>query len=246
MLTKQGCTFKLSRNLSINSGAWVFYSHQSQCLQSAAIHCSLRCFLFSIVIAHGIIFAIIQGICIRHSRSGWLWLPILISEDVSVADGSQQVAAVIRQRTRQHWSGNLPSAAKTLHASLAQATCCTQCIHLMHRWTSINGRQHGAAVTFTAHVPGIPAAIPCRVLACVCCGGAEAVTLMGDTSATCLLVWVSYTRTSPELFPAQMYSPLLVAAKPQASARPPRALHPGTCTHFYPLMHLNPSQVAAE
>ena len=92
-----------------NSGAWVCYSHQSQCLQSAAIHSSLRCFLFSIVLAHGIIFAIIQGICFRHSRSGWLWLPILIPEHVSIADGSQQVAAVIRQRTRQHRSSHLLS-----------------------------------------------------------------------------------------------------------------------------------------
>lgn len=54
-------------------------------------------------------------------------------------------------------------------------------------------------------------------------------TLMGETSATCLPAWVSYTRTSPWLLPAQMYSPLLVAAKPHASDRPALALHPGTC-----------------
>lgn len=51
---------------------------------------------------------------------------------------------------------------------------------------------------------------------------------MGETRATCLPAWVSYTRTSPWLLPAQMYSPPLVAAKPQASASPPRGLHPGT------------------
>ena len=54
-------------------------------------------------------------------------------------------------------------------------------------------------------------------------------TLMGETRATCLPACVSYTLTSPWLLPAQMYSPLLVAEKPQASAKPARALHPGTC-----------------
>ena len=41
-------------------------------------------------------------------------------------------------------------------------------------------------------------------------------TLMGETRATCLPACVSYTLTSPWLLPAQMYSPLLVAEKPQA------------------------------
>ena len=106
----------------------------------------------------------------------------------------------------------------------------------MHSWTGIWSlwQAAGGGSHFTVRMPCISAALPCRVLAGMCCSGAEAVTLMGDTSATCLLVWVSYTRTSPELFPAQMYAPLLVAAKPQASARPPRALHPGTCAHMCP------------
>ena len=52
---------------------------------------------------------------------------------------------------------------------------------------------------------------------------------MGDTNATCLPLCVLYTRTSPAAFPVQMYSPLLVAEKLQASDRPALALHPGTC-----------------
>ena len=61
-------------------------------------------------------------------------------------------------------------------------------------------------------------------------------TLMGDTSATCLPAAQSYTRTSPWVLPTQMKSPRDVAPNLQASAQPPFALQPGTCSHPRPYM----------